>query len=93
MDGWVIRSCRHSVGPLGRVAGLASRYVHGTQTQKTRRETSMPGEGFEHRIPVFEQTMKLRALARASTVIGISSIGRVPYLSFHLYMNQEYPQH
>jgi hypothetical protein len=31
----------------------------------------MSGVGFEHTIPVFEQAKMIRALDRASTVIGV----------------------
>jgi hypothetical protein len=45
--------------------------THGTtQTQNKRRQTCMPGEGFEPTIPAFEWTKTVHALDRAATETG-----------------------
>jgi hypothetical protein len=40
-------------------------------TQNKRTQTSMPQEGLEYTIPVFERAKTVHALDRAATVIGI----------------------
>jgi hypothetical protein len=63
---------RQSVGLLWRgFSTTQGRYLYRTtQTPNKRRETSMPWEGFEHTIPVFERAKTFHALDRAATVIG-----------------------
>jgi hypothetical protein len=47
------------------------RYLHRTtQTQKKRRQTSIPWVGFEPTIPVFQRAKTFRASQRAATAIG-----------------------
>jgi hypothetical protein len=69
---WNYRSYRRLVGLLGRVISPSrGRYLHRTtQTQKKRGQTSIPREGFEPTVPVFERTKTCNALDRAATVTG-----------------------
>jgi hypothetical protein len=56
------------------------RYLHRTtQTQKKRRQISMPLFGFEPTTPVFKRAKTVHALDRAATVIGISSFNHYLY--------------
>jgi hypothetical protein len=45
-----------------------------TQTQKKRRQTSVPQVGFERMNPVFERAKTFRTLDPAATVIGCSKV-------------------
>jgi hypothetical protein len=47
--------------------------VRTTQTQNKHIQTSMPQVGFEPMVSVFEQVKTVRALDRATTLIGFST--------------------
>jgi hypothetical protein len=79
---------RQSVGLLGRVIRLSQgHYLHRTtQTQKKRRQTSMPRLGFEPITPVFERAKTVHALDGAVTVIGGKSTSRCNIIINRLFL-------